>query len=361
MNSLARQPRAIALISGGLDSMLAAKVVQTHGVYVEGVNFFTGFCVEGHTRAVRSSKRNRTQRHSALWSAEQIDIPMQIVDIAEDYKDIVINPKHGYGRLLNPCIDCKIFMVNHALELKTKFGESFDFAVTGEVVGQRPKSQLTDAMAIIATDSGAEDRLLRPLCAKHLPPSLPEREGWVDRERLYDFAGRTRKPQFALAKELGIQEWSQPAGGCCFLTDESYTNKLQDLWQSRGKKDYDLEDVVLLKIGRHIRPAAHYKLIVGRDEGENRFLRGFRHKFSYMDTVSHVGPLGLIDGDLSKDDRVLASRVLARYSRGRTEPDVTVRITDRAGVSEEFVVEPFQPHQIPMEWSLTNQAQTQST
>lgn len=354
MTALSRQPRAVALISGGLDSMLAAKVVQSQGVYVEGVNFFTGFCVEGHTQAVKRTKKQKVKRHSALWCAEQIGIPMQIVDISEDYKDIVINPEYGYGRLLNPCLDCKIFMVNRALDLKSNHGEPFDFVITGEVVGQRPKSQRSETMAIIAKDSGAEDRLLRPLSAKNLPPSLPEREGWVDRAQLHGFSGRSRKPQFSLAKELGINEWSQPAGGCCFLTDESYTKKLQDLWDSRGRRDYDLEDVVLLKIGRHIRPAPHYKLIIGREEGENQYLRGFRHKFAYMSTVSHVGPLCLIDGDPSKEERLLASRILARYSRGRTERDVTIRITDQSGVSEEIVVEPLQPHSIPQEWTLTN-------
>ncbi len=354
MRALSRQPSAIALISGGLDSMLAAKVVQSQGVYVEGVNFFTGFCVEGHTQAVRRSKKQKVKRHSALWCAEQIGIPMQIVDISEEYKDIVIQPQYGYGRLLNPCLDCKIFMVNRALDLKSNRGEPFDFVITGEVVGQRPKSQRKETMGIIAKDSGAHDRLLRPLCAKNLPPSLPEREGWVDREKLHGFSGRSRKPQFALAKELGITEWSQPAGGCCFLTDESYTKKLQDLWNARGSKEYDLEDVILLKIGRHIRPAPHFKLIIGREEGENQYLRGFRHKFAHMSTVSHVGPLCLIDGELSAEERVLASRILARYSRGRAEPEVTVCITDQSGVSEEVVVEPIQPHMVPDEWSLAS-------
>lgn len=334
--------------------MLAAKVVQAQGVYVEGVNFFTGFCVEGHTRAVRRSKTNKPKRHSALWSAEQIGIPLQIVDIAEDYKDVVINPQHGYGRLLNPCLDCKIFMVNRALDLVGQDGEPFDFVITGEVVGQRPKSQRAQTMPIIARESGAEDRLLRPLTAKNLPPTLPEREGWVDRELLHGFAGRSRKPQIELAKALGIEEWSQPAGGCCFLTDESYSNKLQDLWNARGRKDYDLEDVVLLKIGRHIRPAPHYKLIVGREEGENRYLRGFRHKFPHMITLSHTGPMCLVDGELSNDERKAAARVLARYSRGREADEVTVRYTDTSGVAEEFAVEPLAPYDLPREWFLAN-------
>ncbi len=334
--------------------MLAAKVVQAQGVHVEGVNFFTGFCIEGHTQAVRRSKLDKAKRHSALWCAEQIDIPMQLVDISNDYKDVVINPTHGYGRLLNPCIDCKIFMVNQALSLTSEDGHPFDFVITGEVVGQRPKSQRTEAMSIVARESNAMDRLLRPLSAKHFPPTLPEREGWVDRDKLHAFSGRSRKPQIALANELGITEWSQPAGGCCFLTDENYAKKLQDLWDSRRRKDYDLEDIVLLKIGRHIRPAPHYKLIIGREEGENRYLQGFRHKFAHMTTISHVGPLCLLDGNCSDQEHMLAARVLARYSSGRASAEVLVRITDLSGVSVELSVEPMQPHEIPREWLLTS-------
>lgn len=346
------QPRAVALISGGLDSMLAAKVVQQQGVYVEGVNFYTGFCVEGHTQAIRGRKKDKVKRHSALWSAEQIGIPLQIEDISEDYKDVVINPSHGYGRLLNPCTDCKIFMVNRALELTSADGKPFDFVITGEVVGQRPKSQLTQTMELVAKEAGAEDLLLRPLSAKHFTPTLPERNGWVNREQLYDFAGRSRKPQMQLAAELGITEWSQPAGGCCFLTDESFSRKLKDLWDSRGKKEYELEDVLLLKVGRHIRPAPHFKLIIGRDAGENQFLNGLKYKFEHMATVSHVGPLCLLDGETSPTERQFAARILARYSKGQRESSVTVQYTNARGVSEELTVNPVEPHEIRREWTL---------
>lgn len=332
--------------------MLAARVVAKQGVHVEGVNFFTGFCVEGHTKAVRNKHGKTIKRHSALWSAEQIGIPLQIVDIAEEYKDIVINPKHGYGRLLNPCLDCKIFMVGKAMELKARDGEPYDFVVTGEVVGQRPKSQRAETMSIIAKESGVEDRLVRPLSAKNLPPTYPERQGWVQRAEMYDFSGRSRKPQIALARELGIQEWSQPAGGCCFLTDESYTNRLQDLWNSRGRVDYDLEDVMLLKIGRHIRPASHYKLIVGREEGENRFLHGFRHKFANLQSVDVKGPLCLLDGEPNKEELNFAARIVARYSQGRAKKSVVVRLTSREGLSEEMTVEPLAAHEIPQEWQV---------
>ena len=222
--------------------MLATKVIQEQGIHVEGINFFTGFCVEGHTHAIRKHDQKKQKRNNSLWVAEQLGIKLHIIDIVEEYKDVVLNPKHGYGAHLNPCLDCKIFMVNKAKDWMKENG--FDFIITGEVIGQRPKSQRRKTMPIIAEQSGADDRLLRPLCAKYLPPTLPEREGWVDRDQLFDFSGRSRKPQMTLAKQFGIEEYAQPAGGCCFLTDEKYSSKLADMWQHRGEKRYELDDIM---------------------------------------------------------------------------------------------------------------------
>ncbi|MCW8959897.1 MAG: tRNA (5-methylaminomethyl-2-thiouridylate)-methyltransferase, partial [Gammaproteobacteria bacterium] len=281
---MTQQRKAVALISGGLDSLLAAKVILEQGIHVEGINFFTGFCVEGHTHAIRKRDKARPKRNNALWSAEQLGIKLHIIDIVEEYKDVLLNPKHGYGANMNPCLDCKIFMVHKALEWAQKNG--FDFIITGEVIGQRPMSQRKETMPVVARESGAEDRLLRPLCAKNLPPTLPEREGWVDREKLYNFSGRNRKPQMALAKQFGFEDYASPAGGCCFLTDEAYSRKLIDLWKGRGNREYEMDDIMLLKVGRHIRPAPHYKLIVSREEGENNFLLGYRKQFIHLFTTS---------------------------------------------------------------------------
>lgn len=351
------QRKALALISGGLDSMLAARAMQAQGIHVEGVNFFTGFCVEGHTHAIRRKDQEKEKRNNALWSAEQLGIKLHIVDISQEYKDVVLNPKHGYGANLNPCLDCKVFMVNQAnlmlnraRELATD--EGFDFIITGEVIGQRPKSQRMDTMPLIARESGAHDRLLRPLCAKLLPPTLPEREGWVDREQLYDFHGRSRKPQMALAAHFGIEEWSQPAGGCCFLTDEAYSRKLGDLWQARGKRDYELDDIMLLKVGRHLRPLPHFKLIVAREEGENYFLEGYRKQFDHIRVISHGGPLTLIDGAQSDDDLLLAARIVGRFSQGREAEKITVEIVRQGGVARQLEVVPMRPEEVPQEWYL---------
>lgn len=349
--AVAAQPRkAVALISGGLDSMLAARVMLEQGIHVEGINFYTGFCVEGHTQAIRSHERDKPKRNNALWVAEQLGIKLHIIEVIEEYKKVVINPKHGYGSNLNPCLDCKGFMVGKAREWMEANG--FDFIITGEVIGQRPMSQRKDTMPVVARESGAFDRLVRPLCGKLLPPTLPEREGWIDREKLLDFNGRGRKPQMALAEKYGLRDYAQPAGGCCFLTNEQYSNKLADMWQARGDKDYELEDILLLKVGRHLRPRPHFKLIVARDDGENNFLLGFRKRYVHLFATSHPGPLAFIDGQANDDDLELAARLLARFGKGRDAERVTVEITGTDGQTRARDVTPLTADEIPADWYL---------
>ena len=345
------EPRkAVALISGGLDSLLAAKVIQEQGIHVEGINFYTGFCVEGHTHAIRKKDRARPKRNNALWVAEQLGIKLHIIDIIEEYKDVVINPKHGYGANLNPCLDCKVFMVQKARQWIEK--KDFDFIITGEVIGQRPMSQRKDTLPVISRESGANELLLRPLCAKNLAPTKPELEGWVDRDRLYGFEGRTRKPQMALAASFGFEDYAQPAGGCCFLTDKQYSHKLADLWEARGERRYELDDIMLLKVGRHIRPRPNFKMIIGREEGENRFLHGYRKQYTHMVATSHNGPLVLIDGDTSQDDLDLAAQITARFSQGRNADKVDIEIHTRDGASQSLQVQPMAGEAIPRDWYL---------
>ena len=345
---MSQKPKAVALISGGLDSLLAARVVMDQGVHVEGINFYTGFCVEGHTHAIRKQDRARPKRNNALWSAEQLGIKLHIVDIIEAYKDVVINPKHGYGANLNPCLDCKIFMVDKAREWLEENG--FDFIITGEVVGQRPMSQRKDTMPVIARDSGAGDRLVRPLCAQNLPATLAETSGWLDRDKLFGFNGRSRKPQMALAEKFGFEDYAQPAGGCCFLTDKQYSVKLSDLWATRGTREYDLDDIMLLKVGRHLRPRPHFKIIVGREEGENRFLEGYRKRFVHMIPTSHTGPLVLLDGEISAEDIELAARLTARFSQGRDAEQVTIEVKPMDADARSLDVVPLTADEIPAGW-----------
>lgn len=344
------QRKAVALISGGLDSLLAAKVVMDQGVHVEGINFFTGFCVEGHTHAIRNKDHKRPKRNNALWVAGQLGIKLHILDVIEEYKDVVINPRHGYGANLNPCLDCKIFMVGKALDWIEE--RAFDFIITGEVIGQRPKSQRRDTMPVVARESRADDLLLRPLCAKNLPATRAEREGWVDRDALHDFSGRSRKPQMALAAHYGFSDYAQPAGGCCFLTDKQYSVKLADLWATRGERRYEFDDIMLLKVGRHLRPRPHFKLIIGREEGENRFLEGYRKQFTYLTPVTHRGPLALLDGQADDDDLDLAARLVARFSQGRDAEQVGVEIVGRDKASRVVDVTPLPPGDVQPEWYL---------
>lgn len=345
-----RQPRAVSLISGGLDSMLATKAILEQGVHVEGINFFTGFCVEGHTHAIRKQDKKKPKRNNSLWVAEQLEIKLHIVDIVEEYKDVVLNPKHGYGAHMNPCLDCKIFMVQKAKEWIEK--NDFDFIITGEVIGQRPMSQRAATMPIIANQSGAEERLLRPLSAHNLPLTYPEKEGMVDREQLFGFTGRSRKPQMALAESWGIEEYSQPAGGCCFLTDANYSKKIKDLLGHRQSRNYELDDIMLLKIGRHIRPHNKFKMIISREEGETNFLEGYKNQFTWIKTSSCAGPLTLLDGeDLTEEDIQLAAQITARFSRGKHEETVVCKTALPRQEARELTIQPFQGD-LPTDWVL---------
>src|SRR3569833_2692487 len=342
---------AVALISGGLDSLLAARLLLEQGIHVEGINFFTGFCVEGHTHAIRKHEGAKPQRNKAQWVAEQLGIKLLNNNIVDENKNKKKNPRHGYGAHLNPCLDCKGFMVGQAHRWMEEHG--FDFIITGEVLGQRPMSQRRDTFPIIARESGAGDRLLRPLCEQLLPPTLPELEGWVDREKLLGFNGRSRKPQMALAAEFDIQEYAQPAGGCCFLTDPNYTRKLQDLWQTRGDKKYELDDIMLLKVGRRQRPRLLFFLFFGCVEGENNFLEGYRWRYTLLRPMCHHGSFAIVDGALNLEGDVeLAARLLARFSQGRDTQSVRIRVGELDGASYEVDVTPMSTDEIAQEWYL---------
>lgn len=340
--------KAISLISGGLDSMLSTQLLLDQGVHVEGINFFTGFCVEGHTHAIRKKDKKKEKRNNALWVAEQLGIKLHIIDVIEEYKSVLLNPVHGYGQNMNPCLDCKGFMVRKAFEWIQE--NDFDFIITGEVMGQRPMSQRRDTMPVVARESGAGDLLLRPLCAKHLPETYPEQQGWVDREKLLSFHGRSRKPQMALAEEMGFKDYSQPAGGCCFLTDANYSAKLVDLWKARGNREYSLDDIILLKVGRHIRPKPSFKLIVAREEGESRFLNGYRYRYKSLTTISHAGPVVLIIGEFGAEDLVLAAQITARFSQGRDDSEVTVQLEESENKKQSVTVVPIKADKVLPEW-----------
>jgi len=302
---------ALGLVSGGLDSTLAAALLLEQGLEVTGINIHTGFCVLDHHRQMGERGR-RDLENPALKTECRLYFPVELVDISQEYLALVTHPRYGYGRNANPCIDCRIMMLQKAKALMA--AHEADFIFTGEVLGQRPMTQMRRTLDLIERKSGLEGYLLRPLSALRLPPTVPEKEGWVDRSRLKDFCGRTRKPQIALAEELGINDYPAPAGGCCFLTDPGYARKFFDLLDHRPDRRVTVDDFTLLKVGRHLRPEPDLKLIVGRNEGENEFLRRYTDKYTTFEVVEEAGPLTLMEGLDNADHRRLAAAVTARYS-----------------------------------------------
>jgi tRNA-uridine 2-sulfurtransferase len=322
-----RKVKAIALISGGLDSTLAVAVVKRLGVEVKAVNFYTGFCVTETQRRKGGRPDGSIPRNEALRAAADQEVDVEYVDISDSgYLDMLVHPKYGYGANANPCVDCRVFMMQRAREIMER--EGADFIFTGEVLGQRPKSQRRDTLRIIERDSGLDGRLLRPLSAKLLPPTVAEKEGLIDREGLLDISGRSRLRQIALAKELGVVDWPQPAGGCCYLTDESFAKKFFDILDSREaageERRIRREDVVLLSTGRHFRLSPRAKLIVGRTEMENVILEKYGEGRARLEARGLLGPIALVDGEPTWEERVLAARIVARYGKGKELPEVTV-------------------------------------
>ncbi len=307
--------KAVALYSGGLDSTLAIKLLQNQGIDVLAVHFYTGFCITETKRRRREKKEDGTHyMNPALKYAAKYGFKLEIVDISDGYMDVILNPKYGYGANINPCIDCRIYMFKKAKEIMEEIGA--DFIISGEVLGQRPKSQKSIPMKIIERDAGLEGLILRPLSAKKLPPTIPEIRGWIDREKLEGIVGRSRKRQMQLAKELGIDEYESPAGGCCYLTDENYAFKYKETLEKEHKITYD--DLVLFTVGRHFRLDSGTKVIVSRNEGENNFLLGFKKNYHFFEPVGK-GPVAIAktfdNAPLSDDDKQIIANIIARYSK----------------------------------------------
>lgn len=342
-----RKVRGLCLLSGGLDSTLALRVIHDQGVEVHAVHFSTGFCLaDASARARRPEERQSMQGgpSDAFSVAEKLGVPIKLINISDGYLDILHHPRYGYGKNVNPCVDCRIHMFSIAKWLMEEEGAEFVF--TGEVLGQRPKSQHLEQLTLIARRSGLEDRLLRPLSALLLPETLPERMGWVDRSRLFGFHGRTRKPQMALAQELGLNGYPQPAGGCCTLTDPSYARKVKDMWAHGTKDEMDWEDYLLLRVGRHLRVHPGLKVVVGRHQTENAFLDNYRKGRVRLEPVDVKGPVVLIDGTPGEEDEIIAARIAARYSDVASPDDeVTLRV-ERDGEVKTVRVKPFKPEEV---------------
>jgi len=293
--------KAISLLSGGLDSILATKLILEQGVDVEAVYFLSVFC--------NSTARQKSSFISQI-AADKLRIKLKVFEISKELSEIVKNPRYGYGANINPCLDCHAFMFKKAGEYMKRIGATF--LITGEVLGERPMSQRKDALRIIDRDSGWAGLILRPLSAKLLEATNPERQGLVNREKLFCIQGRSRKTQIKLAQKYGIKDYPTPAGGC-LLTDPGFARRMKDLM--KHKPDFTIDDIQLLKIGRHFRLAPEAKLIVGRDEKENDRLVGLLKDgdLCFYPTTA-AGPTAIGSGVFNNDNFLTASRIVVRYS-----------------------------------------------
>ncbi|HJV33568.1 hypothetical protein [Geomonas sp.] len=297
------QRKAIALLSGGLDSTLAVKVLLDQGVAVEALNFTSPFCT--------CTGKNSGCKSEAVRVAGEFNIPIKVMHKGVDYLEIVRKPQHGYGKGMNPCIDCRIYLLKKAKEYMQEIGA--DFVFTGEVLGQRPMSQRRDTLRVIERESGLDGLLLRPLSAKHFQPTVPEQEGWVDREKLLAIQGRSRKEQMELAEELDVKNYPCPAGGC-LLTELSFVGKVRDVFDHSDQ--LNPRDFRLLKLGRHFRIGKRTKVIVGRNEAENQLLENaVQPGEATLRWGCGPSPLAALMGESSEEMLAVAGQILLRYTK----------------------------------------------
>ncbi len=301
--------KALALTSGGLDSILAAKLIADQGIEVTGICFASAFF----------GSRNAEEM------AQQIKIPLIVIDFTKEHLEMTKDPKHGYGKNMNPCIDCHAMMLNYAGKYMEE--HNYDFMLTGEVLNQRPMSQNIRSLNIVKKESGYEDKILRPLSALKLPPTQMELDGLVDRSKLLGFSGRSRKPQMELAKKMGIIDYPSPAGGC-FLTEPNFGRRLKDLYKY-NKEEADENDVKLLSIGRHFRLSKNTKAISTRTEEEYKALKELITEDMWIfNTAEHKGSTIILktkNGLPLEEEIYIAASITARYSKGKDEEEIAVK------------------------------------
>jgi len=312
--------KALGLLSGGLDSSLAALCLKRQGIEVTAIAFVTPF--------FGSSK--------AEQAAHQMEIPLIVKNISDVHLDMVKNPRYGYGKNMNPCIDCHAMMFRLAGEVMADSG--FDFLFSGEVLGQRPMSQNANALRSVANYSGHPDRILRPLSAKLLPVTPMEEQGLVDRELLLDIQGRSRKRQEALAREWQLTDFPASGGGC-LLTEIHFSDRLRDLFDHQP--ECTVNDVELLKVGRQFRLSQRAKLTLGRHQNDNDAIRKLASSdHIILCTPAVPGPLGLVSGEPSDQDLKTAGAILASYGKGKDQPEVEV-VAEMPAEEQRFTVAPM--------------------
>ena len=295
--------KAIALFSGGLDSTLAMKLIIDQGIDVLAINISTGF---GSTKDRREHMENM---------CKQVGAEFRVIDIQDEYlQDVLFDPKHGYGKNFNPCIDCHAKMFAVAKRIMEAEGASF--LLSGEVMGQRPMSQNKDALQTVLNESNCEGLLLRPMSALRLEPTIAEEKGWVDRSKLEGITGRSRDRQLALAKEIGLEDFESPGGGC-LLTDENFGKKMFDFIKY---DKFEVKDIPVMKFGRHFRLSEGAKLVIGRNQEENQHLQDIENdKYFHLKTIGIPGPHGLLSKNATDTDKELATKAMLSYTKAKAD------------------------------------------
>jgi tRNA-specific 2-thiouridylase len=300
--------KAIALFSGGLDSTLAMKLIIDQGIEVLAVNINTGF----------GSTKDRLEHMQSM--CDQVGAELKIIDIESEFlQDVLFDPKHGYGKNFNPCIDCHAKMF--AVAKRVMEAEGASFLVSGEVLGQRPMSQNRESLQTVLNESNCNGLLLRPLSAKALEPTIAEINGWVDREKLENITGRNRERQLELVKEIGLDNFESPGGGC-LLTDENFAKKMFDFIKH---DTFEVRDIKLMKFGRHLRLKDGAKLVIGRNQDENSHLQNIENdKYYHIKTPGLPGPHSMLSKSATQADKELAAKIILTYCKTKEGASYTL-------------------------------------
>jgi len=302
--------KAIALFSGGLDSTLAMKLIIDQGIEVLALNINTGF----------GSTKDRLEHMQSM--CEQVGAELKVIDIQNEFlQEVLFDPKHGYGKNINPCIDCHAKMFSVAKRIMEDEGASF--LISGEVMGQRPMSQNKDALEMVLNESNCKGLLLRPLSAKMLAPTMAEINGWVDREKLEGIVGRNRERQLEMVKECGLENFESPGGGC-LLTDANFAKKMFDFIKHDS---FEVKDIPLMKFGRHFRLSNGAKLVVGRNKEENEHFQNIENdQYFHIKTVGLPGPHAMLSKNADKTDIKLAVKIILTYCKTKADESYDLEI-----------------------------------